>query len=487
MQRLPAFVRLLVPMLLVTALGGAAWASVGYTNQPAFCSSCHEMTPYQQAWTHGPHEGVSCIECHVDPGTVARVSHKAVALKEVWSHFTKAQAFPLDEPTAVPDARCIACHDKIDAGVGGFDHVSHAEKGRCVDCHATTGHRVTEAALERAGILNEGQAASNESSGVASVGNGSANITGHKPVSCSQCHDMARTGCESCHTPRHEGAAKKTAGCTTCHAPGESFVFAHPAAVAACASCHEPPAEHSKGECSTCHPQNDQWTFTHPVDRATCAGCHDRPAKHRAGECSKCHTQTTRWAFTHPAKSSACTSCHGRPAGHRAGACPTCHKTGVSWAYRHPRAGANCASCHARPSGHRSGSCTKCHKAAKSWAFRHPSSGCTRCHNRPSNHSSSSCQTCHRSSSWAFRHPGSSSCASCHRAPSSHYGSSCRSCHSPSRSWRSATFSHPRIPGGEHSYRSFACSNCHPSGYGSHTCARCHDSASGPREDDDDD
>jgi hypothetical protein len=84
--------------------------------------------------------------------------------------------------------------------------------------------------------------------------------------------------------------------------------------------------------------------------------------------------------------------------------------------------------------------------------------------------------------SWRFTHPSSRSCASCHKAPSGHYGSSCSSCHSPSKSWRSASFSHPRVPGGEHSYKSFACSNCHPNGYGSAVCTKCH-GAGGPDDD----
>jgi hypothetical protein len=78
--------------------------------------------------------------------------------------------------------------------------------------------------------------------------------------------------------------------------------------------------------------------------------------------------------------------------------------------------------------------------------------------------------------SWKFKHPTSTSCASCHSAPRGHYGTACSSCHTPSASWGSATFNHPRVPGGEHTYRSFACANCHPSGYSSYSCLKCHDS-----------
>ncbi len=149
-----------------------------------------------------------------------------------------------------------------------------------------------------------------------------------------------------------------------------------------------------------------------------------------------------------------------------------------------PGAKSTCTSCHPRPSGHRSGSCTTCHSVGKSWKFSHPGSGssCASCHNRPGGHSSGACQSCHSpGSKWTFRHSSSLNCSSCHKAPSNHYGSTCQNCHSPSRSWSSATFTHPRIPGGEHSSRSFACTKCHPgSGKGpGHFCS-CHGNTTGP-------
>ena len=109
--------------------------------------------------------------------------------------------------------------------------------------------------------------------------------------------------------------------------------------------------------------------------------------------------------------------------------------------------------------------------------FRHVwSSGCSTCHKAPGGHRGGACESCHRNAgrSWAFSHPTSTSCASCHRAPANHYGTSCRSCHGPSRAWSNATFSHPQLR--EHTYRSFACSSCHPSGYASASCTSCHKS-----------
>ena len=460
------------------------------TDRPAFCgAACHEMGPYHAAWAQGPHASISCVECHVDSGTVERVTHKAVAMKEVWVHIAGDPKFPNPNTSPVPNERCVRCHEKVK--VAGLDHAKHAKDRQCVDCHANAGHTVDPAALAQVDALSVTATHTAEPTGtaVAVVDQGSANVEGHPAVSCTRCHDLAKTGCKACHTPKHDGggSAKKTAECTTCHAPGTQFVFVHPSDAPDCESCHEPPAENHDftGECTDCHKQvGVAWTFTHN-GQAGCENCHDAPAKHRPGACATCHKSSSKWTFKHPGSSAQCTDCHTRPAGHRAGACASCHRTGVSWAFRHP-SGSSCTSCHNRPSGHRSGSCTTCHRTGRSWAFSHPSSGsrCTGCHKRPSGHRSGSCASCHRTGrSWAFRHAGSSRCSSCHRAPSGHYGSSCSACHSPSRKWSNARFSHPRIRGGEHSYRSFACKKCHPSGYGSATCRACHSSSSGPRDD----
>lgn len=181
-----------------------------------------------------------------------------------------------------------------------------------------------------------------------------------------------------------------------------------------------------------------------------------------------------------------CTVCHVAAHNDR-GACTTCHKRpGETWAFDHPKS-SDCVACHKAPADHYGSECSKCHtrsvgfKTAK--VTHQPSMDCLRCHQRP-HRDRGSCAGCHRPGvSWSFRHPSRTDCASCHRAPATHYGTKCSSCHSPSRSFGSATFRHPSIPGGEHTYRSFACVNCHPSSYSSRTCAKCHDSASGPSDD----
>jgi len=504
----------------------AAFGVAQATDRPAFCgSACHEMGPFHSAWSEGAHSGIECVDCHVEPGTVARVTHKAEAMKELWVHISGDPKFPLPDSAVVPNERCVQCHEAV--ATPNFDHSRHAKDRQCVDCHADAGHKVDATDLSEAGILNAGivRVARASENSTAVVDGGSANIPGHVPVACSRCHDMAKTGCSNCHTPKHQetGPAEKTAYCQTCHAAGAQFVFKHPANDPNCAACHQPPTtehdftgectdchvqegaswkfdhtgrancenchqapvKHRPGACSKCHQPGPKFTFKHPGSKSECTACHTRPAQHRAGACATCHSTGVSWAFRHPSSRS-CTSCHTRPSGHRSGSCTSCHRAGRSWAFRHPSTGSTCTNCHTRPSGHKSGTCSRCHRTGASWAFRHPSSSskCTGCHSRPSGHRSGTCSTCHRTGkSWAFRHTSSSSCASCHKSPSGHYGNTCASCHSPSRSWSNAVINHPRVPGGEHTNRSFACKNCHPNGYGSANCSGCHDSASGPSDD----
>lgn len=490
---------IVIAVSAVLSLGvavGAFSAVASATDSPAFCgSACHEMQPFHDAWTKGPHKNVNCLECHVDRGVLNRITHKFVSLREVAEHIKGAVHFPLPDGPDVPNSRCTSCHAKVVSKTPGFSHADHAKRGPCVKCHADAGHSVSLATLKKAGLVAATYRHTVEPTASAVPGNGKANLPGHKTVACASCHDMAATKCVSCHTPA-PNHKKRSAECTQCHAPGLRFAFIHPRDPK-CGSCHaqprnRKPAHKWKGSCTSCHrvAPGTSWKFTHP-NSAACSECHTPTKQHKqwTGSCTYCHRAGAgkSFAFTHPPRTD-CQSCHSRPSNHRSGACTTCHqRRGVSWAFSHP-SGSSCNSCHARPKGHDSGSCTSCHRSAgRSWAFSHPkvSSGCSSCHNRPRKHESGSCQTCHRRTgkSWAFSHPRvSSGCTKCHTKPANHYGPTCSKCHSPKVAWAKAHFTHPRIPGGQHTNKSFACSKCHPSGPPAHYCT-CHDSANGPTGD----
>jgi len=357
--RRPLWVVLWVLVGLIVATGAFVGVAL-YTDRPAFCNSCHEMGPYFVAWTAGKHADVSCIQCHVDPGMPARIAHKFVALAEVRAHVMGDTGFPLSIPPDVPAERCLVCHPSTpETTASGFPHGRHARKGTCAGCHRESGHAVTAAALQAAGIYVESPSATIPVGAFAAVGAGTANVTSHVAVTCSNCHDLAKTGCTRCHTPRH----KPRGDCQLCHRAGEAFKFVHPASGVDCASCHKRPSGHTDDTgCLKCHDKPGKtWMYTHSPGQ-DCAKCHQPPAKHRSGACTSCHRQQGKsWAFSHPGSNSTCRSCHQPPSGHYAGSCTRCHhRVGVSFVFSHPSAGEH--SWRSRP-------CKKCHPSGGSTVY----------------------------------------------------------------------------------------------------------------------
>lgn len=274
-----------VGFVLLAILAG----SMVYTEQSSFCPTCHEMRPYYTAWQGGGHAThARCVDCHVDSGVIAHLAHKPIALKEVWDHFFKDNRFP-NYTVEVPNSRCLGCHPKVAMKSGStFSHSLHANKARCQECHATTGHIVTLASLQAEGVL---KAAATTPPVPADLKPSS--ITGHIVVVCQKCHDQTNMKCSQCHQAPHEARGE----CSNCHVPGTKFGFFHGASGTDCSQCHNPPANHFAGNCSSCHtpgvPFKDT-VFTHPRR----IGEHN----YRSFPCVKCHPSGTA--------TSSCT-CHG--------------------------------------------------------------------------------------------------------------------------------------------------------------------------------
>jgi hypothetical protein len=198
---------------------------------------------------------------------VSRLTHKAEAMRELWVHISGDPKFPLPSSAEVPNERCLRCHEAIKT-TQSFDHVKHAEGRACVQCHANVGHEVSPTSLSAAGVLSTSTPESNiTSAGAFAVVD--AGSTPGRHISCTRCHDLAKTGCQSCHAPKHKsavGAATKTAPCQTCHAAGATFAFSHPQNSPACGSCHKPPAQKHDftGACADCHTRSGtSWAFDH--------------------------------------------------------------------------------------------------------------------------------------------------------------------------------------------------------------------------------
>lgn len=237
---------------LVVLIGVIAFFPVAaLTDRPAFCATCHGMQPFYVAWTQGPHKSVWCVDCHVDQGRANRLVHKFAALREVYDEFFTHATYP-SYNADVPNARCIRCHPQVPAQTatpngGKFSHALHLGKNvQCAQCHQDTGHRVSFASLQAAGVLN----ANNVVGGATYVGQpiaslqGKASVlVGHKQVPCSNCHDMANLQCSFCH---QQPANHFGSDCRLCHRAGVPFAaFTHP-----------PSGEHNylSRPCAKCHP-----------------------------------------------------------------------------------------------------------------------------------------------------------------------------------------------------------------------------------------
>ena len=247
----------LVTLGIIVAVAVVAFFPIALaTDQSSFCKSCHTMQPFYDAWSQGGHVGhAQCIDCHVDAGYPARFLHKFVALKEVTAQLVGGSTFP-SYNADISDDRCLRCHpDAPTKVVGQFDHAQHpARLGvTCVKCHADSGHRVTFAALQAAGLLNAKNAAVGQTyvgQSLADSGGRGSSYPGHPNVPCQNCHDQANLECSFCHTPpaNHFGA-----DCRSCHsnAAVPFKQFAHP-------KTHH---DYLKRPCVKCHPQDFQHVY----------------------------------------------------------------------------------------------------------------------------------------------------------------------------------------------------------------------------------
>jgi len=132
--------------LLVMLLYGA----LELTSKPNFCSSCHYMEPYVEAWETSNHSGVTCTDCHFPPGFKSKIQGKLTAASMVVNYFTGV--YKKSKPWAeIDDASCLrsGCHaeQQLNEDVMfkqniHFNHNSHLnnlrrnKKLRCTSCHS---------------------------------------------------------------------------------------------------------------------------------------------------------------------------------------------------------------------------------------------------------------------------------------------------------------------------------------------------------------
>ena len=261
-------------------VGGAAvllGAIVGlweFSSSPTFCSSCHIMRPYVEAWKASKHNAVACVQCHYPPGfrDTLWVKYQAVTQVVKWA----TQTYSSKPFAVVEDSSCLrsGCHSPSRLEGKGtitftrgvmFHHRPHVDPVktgqplRCTSCHS-------QIVVERHFEVNES--------------------------TCFLCHFKgARTGREL--TP--------IAGCTGCHQPPKGDIL-----LDSIRFNHEEMARRGVG-CQKCHLNVVEGEGEAPRER--CLTCHNQPEKlqryaatpfihdaHVAGhniECARCHSEIT--------------------------------------------------------------------------------------------------------------------------------------------------------------------------------------------------
>jgi nitrate/TMAO reductase-like tetraheme cytochrome c subunit len=137
---------LFASLVFCVVVFGGGYGVLSFTNSPSFCSSCHEMQPEYTTFTASSHNEISCVQCHIKPGTINMVTHKMKSLKEVYYHVTGVpKQIVQTTEEAVSNQNCLQCHSKnrlvTASGDLKVNHKGHIEKNiPCVTCHAGVVH-----------------------------------------------------------------------------------------------------------------------------------------------------------------------------------------------------------------------------------------------------------------------------------------------------------------------------------------------------------
>jgi nitrate/TMAO reductase-like tetraheme cytochrome c subunit len=137
--------------LLAVLIGCAVIFAGGYgilsfTNSPAFCSTCHEMTPEYSTYKTSAHNQISCVDCHIKPGSKNMIIHKIKSTKEVYYHVTGAKGQIMQTTgEAISNQNCSQCHsiNRLVTASGDLkvNHKGHIEKEiLCITCHSGVVH-----------------------------------------------------------------------------------------------------------------------------------------------------------------------------------------------------------------------------------------------------------------------------------------------------------------------------------------------------------
>ncbi len=226
------------------------------------CSACHATSGQTTSWRTSPHQSVSCLACHEDPGYFSFLKMQLRASKNFTSWLFRSYQDPI--VGYVKNDSCLSCHSRevkatiVSKGI----RVSHKEFSSylCTACHADVAHEM------KGRVRNHPDMDS-------CAGSGCHNYT-EGDVTCEKCHpqkaDLAKLSnsgpWKRTHGPNwkslHGMGDPKT--CQTCH--DDKF----------CMGCHQSPVPHT-----------EPWSYLHPAAaKQNVNGCYQC---HRKSLCLDCH------------------------------------------------------------------------------------------------------------------------------------------------------------------------------------------------------
>lgn len=262
-----------------------------YSTKPEFCTLCHIMEPYYQAWETSTHREVStCVDCHY-PKEVGFLPQRMRAMSQLVQYITRTYR---PKPRAeVPDANCLQ------AG-----------------CHETR--------LLQGEIVNEKGILFDHTPHLTEVRRG-------KQLQCTSCHsqivvfthiEVTFPTCYLCHFRDHKPSREELplAGCTSCHNfPSKPISLSDGAEFN-----HTDYVRRPEVKCRDCHLDSIAGDGLAPKER--CFDCHNRPErieqyesidfvhKHHVAdhkvECGACHLEIKHKVGAAEFETGTCAQCH---------------------------------------------------------------------------------------------------------------------------------------------------------------------------------
>lgn len=280
-----------VMAVVLTLIVVGVFFGIRHTNSPEFCESCHIIKPYKDAWEQSSmaKAGVTCIDCHFEPGVIGYVRGKIYSLMKLTEYGTRDYDRPPPSAELLTNSACLQCHEPIanqddpayPSGltvIGGIDLAIKTDEGTI-------------------SLFNPDGASAAQYQYDVSINFPHDFHVNEAQKKCAECHGAVVHGTELVKTPQ---AARDPEYCMNCHDGDTAPIIFGEIEL----SGREHPGA---PKLDTAIWKNQHWLLAHgpsalsggeldeqgnpvvydQIEKQTCLACHDEPA--RAKGCKNCH------------------------------------------------------------------------------------------------------------------------------------------------------------------------------------------------------